>query len=142
VADLIILDTNIISEVERPSANMDVRNWYARQAENLLFLTSTTVAEIAFGAQRMVVRHNNFRYQAALQLLLEGAFKGKILEFDTIAALENGRVRSAREAAGRPIALNDAQIAAVCLVHGATLATRNVRDFDGLGLKLVNPFEA
>ncbi len=74
--------------------------------------------------------------------MLNETYVGRILPFDLDAALENGKLRSVREAAGKPIGLADAQIAAICLVHGATLATRNVRDFDGLGLKLVNPFEA
>jgi toxin FitB len=119
-----------------------VTSWYERHSSNELFLTATTVAEMAFCAQRIVLRNGSLRYQKALEMLLKDAFAGRILEFDKLAALENGRIRSAREAAGRPIALNDAQIAAICRVHGATLATRNVRDFDGLGLKLVNPFEA
>jgi toxin FitB len=97
---------------------------------------------MAYGAQRVLLRDGSPRYQKALDILLKDAFVGRILAFDELAALENGRIRSIREAAGRPIALNDAQIAAICLVHGATLATRNVRDFEGLGLKLVNPFEA
>jgi toxin FitB len=139
---LIVLDTNVISELERPSAGEAVRSWYSKQLGNELYLTATTVAELAFGAQRIVLRNNSLRYQKALEALLEGTFKNRILEFGTPEALEDGRIRSAREAAGRPIALNDAQIAAICLVHGATLATRNVRDFEGLGLKLVNPFEA
>jgi toxin FitB len=139
---LIVLDTNIVSELERPSASVAVRSWYGLQDGQELYLTSTTVAELAFGAQRIVLRNNSTRYQRALDALLTEAFLGKILEFGKLAALENGKIRADREAAGRPIALNDAQIAAICLVHGATLATRNVRDFDGLGLKLVNPFEA
>ncbi len=140
--EVIVLDTNVISELERPTADEAVRDWYRKQLGGELYLTATTVAELAFGAQRIVLRNSSLRYQNALDALLVGTFKGKILEFRTPEALENGRIRSAREAAGRPIALNDAQIAAICLVHGATLATRNVRDFDGLGLKLVNPFEA
>ena len=139
---MIVLDTNVISELERPSSDEAVRNWYSKQLGGELYLTATTVAELAFGAQRIVLRNNSLRYQKALEALLEDTFKNRILEFNTPEAIENGRIRSVREAAGRPIALNDAQIAAICLVHGATLATRNVRDFDGLGLKLVNPFEA
>ena len=105
-------------------------------------MTATTVAEISFGANRIFLRDKSERYQIALNFMLANTFSGKILEFGTLAALENGKIRSAREAAGKTIPLNDAQIAAICLVHGATLATRNVRDFEGLGLKLVNPFEA
>jgi toxin FitB len=65
-----------------------------------------------------------------------------MLHFDVTAALQHGELRAVREAVGRPVGAIDGMIAAICLVHGATLATRNTRDFEGLDLKLVNPFEA
>jgi predicted nucleic acid-binding protein len=74
------------------------------------------------------------------QMIL-GTFKGRILPFDGEASVAAGRLRAERDRSGRPISIPDAMIAAICRVHGATLATRNVRDFDGLNLKLVNPFE-
>ena len=74
--------------------------------------------------------------------MLQGSYRAKILPCDQASALKFGEVVALREAAGRPIGPMDAMIAAICLVHGAMLATRNVRDFDGLDLKLVNPFEA
>ena len=139
---MIVLDTNIISEVNRKNVIPVVRQWYQAQDIGNLFLCATTIAEMAYGADRVFLRDKSQRYQIELAELVETTFRGRILMFETRAAIRNGNLRSAREAAGRPIALNDAQIAAICLVHGATLATRNVRDFDGLGLKLVNPFEA
>jgi toxin FitB len=139
---MIVLDTNIISEVNRKNADVFVRQWFDAQDLSRLYLCATTVAEMAYGADRVFLRDRSQRYQLELAELVETKFRDRILMFETRAAIRNGNLRSKREAAGRPIALNDAQIAAICIVHGATLATRNIRDFDGLGLKLVNPFEA
>jgi toxin FitB len=139
---MIVLDTNIISELGRYPSSLAVRDWYSAQKLDDLYLCTPVISEIAFGADRVFLRDNSRRYQNQLKSLLYETYVGRILPFDLDAALENGKLRSVREAAGKPIGLGDAQIAAICLVHGATLATRNVRDFDGLGLKLVNPFEA
>ena len=83
------------------------------------------------------------KYLDRLKRIIDVEFAERILPFDLAAA--HGLRRSAgaqREHKGRPINHMDAMIAAICLVHDATLATRNIRDFDGLDLKLVNPFEA
>ena len=73
--------------------------------------------------------------------MINAEFRGRILPNDVASALKYGEIFARREAVGRPIGPMDAMIAAICLVHGATLATRNTRDFEGLDLKLVNPFE-
>lgn len=139
---MIVVDTNVVSESDKPKPDQNVVRWFSRQNATELYVTVTTIAEIAFGAERIFVRSSSVRYWDALNVLIKSTFPDRILDFTVLAALENGRVRAKREAAGKPIDLHDSQIAAICLVHGATLATRNVRDFDGLGLKLVNPFEA
>jgi toxin FitB len=139
---MIILDTNIISELGRSPSSRALRDWYSTQKMDDLYLCTPVISEIAFGADRVFLRDSSRRHQNQLKTLLHNTYAGRILSFDLDAALENGKLRSIREAAGKPIGLGDAQIAAICVVHGATLATRNVRDFDGLGLKLVNPFEA
>ena len=139
---MIVLDTNVISELGRSPSSTAVKDWFSVQELDDLYLCTPVISEIAFGADRVFLRDNSRKYQQQLDTLLNETYAGRILPFELDAALENGRLRSVREAAGRPIGLGDAQIAAICLVHGATLATRNVRDFDGLGLKLVNPFEA
>ncbi len=138
---MIVLDTNVISEVNRKNVLASVHQWYDSQDIGNLYLCATTIAEMAYGADRVFLRDRSKRYQLELGALVEGVFHGRILMFETRAAIRNGNIRSVREAAGRPMGLGDSQIAAICLVHGATLATRNVRDFEGLGLKLVNPFE-
>ena len=89
----------------------------------------------------MLARTGSAKYAHRLTLLI-GDYSERILSFELKAALSYGKIISSRESIGRPILVVDAMIAAICIVHGAKLATRNVRDFDGLDLGLVNPFEA
>lgn len=139
---MIVLDTNVASEISNARPNPNVVHWLERQDDFELFLCIPVIAELAFGANRVLLRDRSSRYGNALRALIEGQFRKRILPNDMASALKYGEVFAAREAAGRPIGPMDAMIAAICLIHGATLATRNVRDFDGLDLKLVNPFEA
>ena len=107
-----------------------------------MFLPMPVVSELAFGAYEHERKNNGSRrYHETLAAALS-LFDGNILPFRMEAAMKFGEISALRNGMGRPIMRLDAMIAAICLVHGATLATRNVRDFDGLGLKLVNPFEA
>ncbi|MEP9398075.1 PIN domain-containing protein [Mesorhizobium sp. KR2-14] len=89
-----------------------------------------------------MLRNRSPKHLIAFDRLVQGHFRDRILPMDVVAASRYGEIYAAREGAGRPIGIMDAMIAAICLVHDAMLATRNVRDFDGLDLKLVNPFEA
>ena len=138
---MIILDTNVISEPmsRRPSGR--VLDWLDQQDARTLFLATPIIAEVSSGAQEFSRRTGSRRYSVLLEkLLIE--YRGKILDFRIEDAIQFGNVIAARNALGRPIDPMDAMIAAICVVNGATLATRNVRDFAGLDLKLVNPFEA
>lgn len=138
---MIVLDTNVISEVDKPKPNAELMQWLDHQHGQSLYLCGPVVMELAFGAERHSVRNGSDKY---LRILagLEQQFRGRILEFNGRAPALTGRIRALREASGRVISVQDAMIAAVCLAHDATLATRNIRDFDGLDLRLVNPFEA
>lgn len=138
---MIVLDTNIASELDRPAANRNVDEWLKRQDLGQLYLSGPTIMEMAYGAQRILSRSGSNRYFVALRILTQQRFSRRVLEFDNTAAERAGVVRAMRESFGRPISIQDSMIAAICLTHGATLATRNVRDFEGLDLKLVNPFE-
>ena len=138
---MIILDTNVISEPmsRRPSGR--VLDWLDQQDARTLFLATPIIAEVSSGAKEFSRRTGSRRYSVLLEkLLIE--YRGKILDFRIEDAIQFGNVIAARNALGRPIDPMDAMIAAICVVNGATLATRNVRDFAGLDLKLVNPFEA
>lgn len=138
---MILLDTNIISELMRPAPSSVVRDWLNRQAAEQLFIASSTVAELSYGIQalpkgkRRTVLHQQFT------LFIEKAFDQRILAFDLDAAVSYGEIMAKRRQLGQPMSVMDGQIAAIALQNKFTLATRNVRDFDQLHLKLANPFE-
>lgn len=138
---MIILDTNIVSEFDKPAPNTNVQDWLARQDPDGVYISGPTVMEQAYGAERILLKSGSNRYHDALQILI-GRFRSRILEFVDPSPLVAGKVRAKRASLGRPVSVQDSMIAAICLVHGAALATRNVRDFEGIGLALVNPFEA
>lgn len=137
---MIVLDTNVVSELMRPNPDEVVGRWARAIAGTELFTTSFTIAEILFG----IVRLPEGRRKAGIRSRWDEVlviFGDRILDFDAEAAAVYADIAAGREAAGRPIHIADGQIAAVCRRHGATLATRNVTDFDGLDLELVNPFD-
>jgi predicted nucleic acid-binding protein len=138
---MIMLDTNVVSEIAHERSHPNVAEWAARQDRFELFLSVPVIAELAFGAQRIFLRNKSPKYLIALDDLITVEFRNRILPNDISSALRYGEIYAKREAAGRPVGPMDAMIAAICIVHDATLATRNVRDFDGLDLRLVNPFE-
>lgn len=138
---MIVLDTNIASELMKARMDDAVLTWLRRQNQAEHFLSSTGVMEMWFGAQRFYLKNGSAKLIEATDSLISKRFAGKILALDATAAALSGRIRANREASGHAITLQDAQIAAICLSHGATLATRNTKDFEGLDLSLVNPFE-
>jgi len=138
---MIVLDTNVASELLKRNMNAAVLTWLRRENLSEHFLSSTGIMEMWFGAERIHLRNRSALLLDATEYLVRKRFAGKILSLDAESAAIAGRIRAKREAAGRAISIQDAQIAAICLSHGATLATRNVRDFEGLDLALINPFE-
>lgn len=139
---MIVLDTNVISESRRPRPDAHVETWLAGTSASESYLTATVVAEIASGISVLPPGRRRLELHDALDLLVEEDFAGRVLPFSLAAAWAYARVVEVRRRQGRPIAVADAQIAAVCLVHGARLATRNTADFEGLGLELVDPWGA
>ena len=138
---MILLDTNVVSELQRPQPSALVEKWLVTTGIGTTFICGPVLMEQAFGAERHLLKSGSSRYVKSLERL-RGEYANRILALNAIACELAGRLRAKRESVGRPLSIGDAMIAAICLVHGATLATRNVRDFDGLDLKLVNPFEA
>jgi toxin FitB len=98
--------------------------------------------EQSFGAERFLNKTGSDRHVRALDHLVSKQFSGRVVEFAGPIPRLAGKLRAMRETIGRPISLSDAMIAAICLSHDAMLATRNIRDFEELDLKIVNPFEA
>jgi len=137
---VIILDTNIISEAARTVPNPDVMEWVDRQPRTELFLAAPSVAELRRGIEKLPPSRRRSLLEAAIERILERMFQDRFLPFDRDTAAECGVILAERERQGRPAGIFDAMIAATARVHGATIATRDVAGFSGLGLALVNPF--
>lgn len=137
---MIILDTNIVSELGKARANQNVVDWITRKDITTLHLCSVVLMEQIYGAEKTSLKTGSDRFYRAIDNLKD-TFRDRVVEWSSAAAEITGKLRARREAIGCPISTHDAMIAAICLHHGATLATRNTKDFEGLDLKLVNPFE-
>ena len=136
---MIILDTNVVSELMRPAGDPRVLSWMRKTGDGDLATTAITVAEIEYGLARLPDGSRADALRTAAAALWE-SFATAILPFDVSAARDYGVLTAARESAGRPTSAFDAQIAAIAKVHNAKVATRNVADFQGMGLKLIDPW--
>jgi toxin FitB len=136
---MIILDTNVVSELMRPEPAPQVAEWVRRRDRRELRMTSITLAEIRYGIARLP---DGRRKQALLDTAddIFGTFDEQILPADAAAAEHYALIASARERAGKPIAGFDALIAAVCRSQGAALATRNLPDFEETGVEIIDPW--
>jgi predicted nucleic acid-binding protein len=140
---MIFLDTSVLSEVMHPAPDANVVKWLNRQEPAELLLTAVTVAEIWYGVRRLPDGKRKANLLNLTHSLFEEEFAQRILPFDGAAAMHYAELVCQCEQLGRPISMADAQIASICrCVDRASLATRNVRDFSGIGLALVNPWEA
>ena len=137
---MIVLDTNVVSEMMRPAPDPSVLNWLNTQVAEELWLNSVVVSELLFGIARLPAGARKRQLAETFAAMLEQDFAGRLLPFDLEAAVIYAELVAACEAKGRPVEMADAQIAAICLAQGAKLATRNLKHFEGLGLVLVNPW--
>ena len=137
-----VLDTNVVSELMRPEPDAAVLAWLNEQAADTLWLNSVVVSELLYGVARLPDGKRRAQLALAVQAMLAEDFAGRVLPFDLEAAVVYADLVAKRERQGQPIDVADAQIAAICLAHGATLATRNTKHFEGLGLTLMNPWVA
>jgi predicted nucleic acid-binding protein len=137
---MIVLDTNILSELMRPAPDLSVLAWVDSLPAGEVFLTAVTVAECLYGVERLPDGKRKTALAAALSAMLSDDFAGRILAFDEPAAARYAQLVASGDRAGHPVSMADAQIAAICQVHAATLATRNIKDFGRLGISLHNPF--
>ena len=138
---MIILDTNVISEIFRPSPEPRVVGWL-ESLEGDVAITSVTLAELLAGVRRLPDGRRKDELTRRIGAVLEPYRGGRaVLPFDDAAADRYADVLVARDRAGAPISTADAQIAAICLTHGAICATRNVKDFQHTGVELVDPWK-
>jgi predicted nucleic acid-binding protein len=138
---VIVLDTNVVSELMRPTPASEVVSWVATEASKGLYVTSITQAEILYGVLLLPAGRRRNSIEEAAAAMFETEFAGRVLAFGSDAAALYARIASQRRRVGRPISHFDAQVAAIALARGAALATRNRRDFEGCGVKLFDPWE-
>ncbi|HET8684506.1 MAG TPA: type II toxin-antitoxin system VapC family toxin [Micromonosporaceae bacterium] len=137
---MIILDTNVVSELMRPTPGPAVLAWLRAHTGSEVYTTAVTVAEIRYGIARLPDgRRKDILRQAANEIF--AAFPDQVLSFDLAAASCYADLVAYRQRLGSPIDGFDAQIAAICRTHAAILATRNIKDFADTGVTIVDPWE-
>ncbi len=137
---MIVLDTNVISEVVRPSPASEVIEWLNLQESSDLYVTTITLGEISYGVEVLPDGHRRTSLSRAVNRFVDQAFGDRVLVFDQESAHEYGQVMAGRRKLGRPLGAPDGQIAAITRRHRFQLATRNLKDFEECGIGLINPF--
>ena len=138
---MILLDTNVLSEFMRPRPSANVVAWMDEQPADEVYTSAISRAEIEVGLLLMPPGKRQEALSQAAWAMFAEDFAGRCLPFDEDAAQQYARIVSARTRSGRPISVEDAQIAAIALAHRMPLATRNTTDFEGIdGLEVVNPW--
>lgn len=138
---MIVLDTNVISEAIKPSPDAHVMAWLRGQSLAIMATTAVSLAEINYGLCRLPRGRRRDDLETRLRAFLARGFGDRILAFDAPAAGVYGEIVTARQSVGRPIDAFDAMIAAIARSRGATVATRNLADFDGCGLLVLDPWK-
>lgn len=139
---MILLDTNVISELMRAEPAQIVLDWFGQHDAADLFISAITEAELRTGVAILPDGQRRDRLQAAIDAMIDQDFQSRVLPFDSLAAKAYAEIAAQRRAAGRPIAEADCQIAAIARAKDAPIATRNVKDFDGCGVRVINPWNA
>ncbi len=137
---MIVLDTNVVSELMRSTPEPRVVQWVDSFAAADVFVTAVTAAELVYGVARLSAGRRKRELVAKVGALIEEDFKDQVLPFDWLAAVDYADIVASRERVGRPISMADAQIAAISRHWSADLATRNVADFVDIGVSVVNPW--
>ncbi len=137
---MIVVDTNVLSEFMRRQPAQLVVRWLEAAEPDSLALTAISVMEITYGVARLPLGHRRDATRERWESI-QDAWTGTFLALGLTESMAAGEVLGARAAIGRPMATADAQIAGSCLAWGAALATRNTKDFEGLGIELINPWD-
>ena len=139
---MIILDTNVVSEMIAAQVAEPVRAWVIAQDPDQLWLTAFTVSEMLYGIHRLDAGRRREQIETAVIKVLFDDYGGRILPFDAEAALRHGQLRAKLRREGRPTQDSDALIAAIALSHSATIATRNIKHFEHCGVELIDPWSS
>lgn len=139
---MILLDTNVVSELMRQAPEPKVLKWLDEQPAADVWLSAVTVGEIRLGIALLPDGKRKERLAGLAEAMVQEDFSDRCLAYDMLAATEYATIVATRTRLGRPISVEDAQIAAIARSAGLTLATRNTRDFAGIDdLALVNPWK-
>jgi hypothetical protein len=138
---MIILDTNIVSEVMRPTPSPSVMAWLNSRNTVSLYLTAITVGEIEYGLRLMPAGKRAQELADQFARFVALGFEQRILGFDHQTASHYGEIMANRKRLGRPMSVADGQIAAIAHHHHFAVATRNTADFDHCAIELINPFD-
>jgi hypothetical protein len=139
---MIILDTNVISEIMLPRPDIQVLGWLDRQSDASIWTTSVNIFEIRCGLQSMPEGKKRSALLDLFERWLAEVIQGRIASFDEAAARRTADLNALRKKMGRPVDTRDNLIAGIVLASHATLATRNVKHFEEIASSLVNPWEA
>jgi toxin FitB len=137
---MIIIDTNVVSEPLKPDPGRAVIDWLNAQEPETLYLTTVNLAELLAGIEAMPAGRRRNKLNTALVDRIMPLFEGRILPFDKNAAEAFARIDASARQAGNRISFADGAIAAIASANGFMLATRNVHDFKGTGIRILNPW--
>ncbi len=138
---MIVLDTNVLSELLRPIPATQVEAWLAAQDGASVYFTAVGEAELRHGVAILPAGRRREALARAIEGVLDEDFRDRILSFDREAARAYAAIAAERRTAGRPISQFDCQIAAIARAYGASVATRNISDFEGCGVTVIDPWE-
>ena len=135
-----ILDTNVLSALMRTSADPAIVTWLDRQPADSIWITSITLFETRFGLALLPNGRRRLGLERAFERVVEEDLSNRVLDFDSLAASTDARLAADRQRTGRPVDLRDKLIAGIAQARRATIATRNVRHFEGLDVPVVDPW--
>jgi len=138
---MIILDTNVISELVNPRCSPAVRSWLDAQIDEAIFTTTINLSELLLGVELLPQGKRRERLLQLLEEFFERMGKDHVLLFDEPSARAYALIMSRSRSHGRAISIADGQIAAVAAVHGYAVATRDTSPFEAAGVSVINPWE-
>jgi toxin FitB len=139
---VIILDTNVISELIQTAPDPAVRSWANGQKRDELVTTAVTVMELRAGIEKLLQSKRRQQLETDISWALDDLLGGRVLNFDRKAAYAAAAWHAHCRRMGRPVPTTDVQIAGIAISRRIPIATRDIRDFDDIGVKLIDPWAA
>jgi len=137
---MVVVDTNVLSELMRPTPDTVIASWVGERATSSLHLTAISEAELRFGLAIMPPGRRRDGLAEGLERMLRTGFANRILPFDSAAASAYAEIAAARRAMGRPMPEADCQIAAIARSRDMAEVTHNIRDFADVGINVIDPW--